>query len=980
MTYPSTKDSNFREKLRSKQEFLEIVEERTVEQKIIGLKAHQTFVSRFISPATPYTHILLFHATGSGKTWSIASIVDKFKTCKKPALILLQGETAVSAFKANFTEWYRAYFQYFDKTSLQIKEYVEEYLKKYVVIQTYIQFAKRVNAMDVEKISELYSNRVIVIDEVHKVNARAHIQEKVHKATNLAVAKLLANIHNFRVVISTATPMVDSKDQILSIINMVLPPGEQITEATLNDTELRRAIRGKVSYFKSEEEDKPNILHYGTSMNKRDKHIFIQMLGLQKQCYDTLRNEIQSNTLYMKDIYTSLCVLPIVDDFGRVIKVAYTSDDLPSDYFQEVSWERTVHYRFGHVNVRRWFEKEMVAFLEDPSKSRISEFSCKYTFLLKQLLCDYSRQEKFFVFCQQVSTFGITTLSSLLTVAGFEFYDGSIPIEKMDIKPRFIILSGKSPNVVTRGDENMTLSDVFNHPLNKHGEYIKILIVSDVGSESLTLKCVRQVYVLTPFWNTSKITQVVARAVRIRSHIDLPPSQRYVRVFKILAVSIASSSLSQAVISPLTDISNVNFPEACDVVETDKENIDVRQQIVASSKQLDILAVEELLQQEAVDRFLYEPAEMDKVDKSTVARHYAHLPRKTLMNVIKRELLQSGSIVIDRYCKHLGINPDSFLRTLKYLYQECVSIIKDNCIYTINISANTIYLEPILGKKECTLTIDQKFLNTKPSTSYSSIHREELIETLKSLDKSNSFIEIRRALESGKVDVITLTEEGIVHELHHIRAWCRSGWITYEGEYYTMVHHTMKSISEYDSSADPEPSRIRDFVYTLTSGKWVKVLQPRSEVLEALCKNYINVKYEKGRYIFGFYKLSDKKLRIRDSSNDHVNNRRKVNRGRYVYNFNNTKDIQRSLLLFVAMELTEEQCVDVIGVGPVPITEQELRHLSDLVNLPSQAIPRLMRSDILRRVCSRIRCIKRKEGIELLTEVCYKNALYTVVV
>jgi len=58
----------------------------------------------------------------------------------------------------------------------------------------------------------------------------------------------------------------------------------------------------------------------------------------------------------------------------------------------------------------------------------------------------------------------------------------------------------------------------------------KVLLLSSSGGEGLDLKGVRQVQVLEPHFNKSKIDQVVGRARRFRSHAHLPEDQRHVDV------------------------------------------------------------------------------------------------------------------------------------------------------------------------------------------------------------------------------------------------------------------------------------------------------------------------------------------------------------------------------------------------------------------------------------------------------------------
>jgi superfamily II DNA or RNA helicase len=79
----------------------------------------------------------------------------------------------------------------------------------------------------------------------------------------------------------------------------------------------------------------------------------------------------------------------------------------------------------------------------------------------------------------------------------------------------------------------------FNMPGNKHGELIKIMLVSSAGAEGLSLMNVRQVHIMEPYWNEVRITQMIGRGIRQCSHKDLPPEERHVDVFRYKSVKSA---------------------------------------------------------------------------------------------------------------------------------------------------------------------------------------------------------------------------------------------------------------------------------------------------------------------------------------------------------------------------------------------------------------------------------------------------------
>ncbi len=77
---------------------------------------------------------------------------------------------------------------------------------------------------------------------------------------------------------------------------------------------------------------------------------------------------------------------------------------------------------------------------------------------------------------------------------------------------------------------------------NKVGQLCHVFMITGAGAEGLSLKNVRSVHIMEPYWNKVRTDQVKGRAIRICSHMDLPYSdnpaenQRHVDVYTYLSV------------------------------------------------------------------------------------------------------------------------------------------------------------------------------------------------------------------------------------------------------------------------------------------------------------------------------------------------------------------------------------------------------------------------------------------------------------
>lgn len=73
-------------------------------------------------------------------------------------------------------------------------------------------------------------------------------------------------------------------------------------------------------------------------------------------------------------------------------------------------------------------------------------------------------------------------------------------------------------------------------PDNRDGRVCRAFMITQSGAEGISLFNTRQVHVMEPYWNNVRIQQVVGRAIRLCSHMNLPWDDRTVDVFTYLSV------------------------------------------------------------------------------------------------------------------------------------------------------------------------------------------------------------------------------------------------------------------------------------------------------------------------------------------------------------------------------------------------------------------------------------------------------------
>lgn len=103
----------------------------------------------------------------------------------------------------------------------------------------------------------------------------------------------------------------------------------------------------------------------------------------------------------------------------------------------------------------------------------------------------------------------------------------------------------RAPDAEKEGDKGsfpelpQTMSDVLveaGFTGNLHGDLCRVFCITSAGAEGLSLRNVRNVHIMEPYWNHVRTDQVQGRAVRICSHMDLDLEERNVDVFTYCTV------------------------------------------------------------------------------------------------------------------------------------------------------------------------------------------------------------------------------------------------------------------------------------------------------------------------------------------------------------------------------------------------------------------------------------------------------------
>ena len=79
--------------------------------------------------------------------------------------------------------------------------------------------------------------------------------------------------------------------------------------------------------------------------------------------------------------------------------------------------------------------------------------------------------------------------------------------------------------------------DNLRNEKNKYGHMIKVLVGSKVTGEGIDLQWIRQIHIIDPWHNNTRIYQIIGRGIRNCSHIELNENERNVMIFKYSATT-----------------------------------------------------------------------------------------------------------------------------------------------------------------------------------------------------------------------------------------------------------------------------------------------------------------------------------------------------------------------------------------------------------------------------------------------------------
>lgn len=579
--YPNISDPKFYKKLFRKKEIYDNQSKDSTPKKGLHLEPQQALLSNFMTPSTPYDSLLVYHDTGVGKTGAAIAIADKFidfvKKTGNKTLVLVKSDVIADNFRNEvrepFTITYEEVVKEFSDADLKeeldnltnarrtkgprkiIKDIgsgekatvlVKEDLSRTFEIVNHATFVNRTIGRTKDTIGEEksdkrnitgsritnISNRLVIIDEAHNL---------IGNEGYTALREMLRISKNVKLVLLTATPLFDNATELLQLLNLLNPNAnikDPSSAKTINKyfetssiqsntksklpgeinlgkdvffvkksfiPTIRSLVKGRISYLRVDPKTFPKRIDVGESITDKPGSLKIVRCEMSKLQWNSVVDAISKDS-----------------ETGKGSSVAFNNASAASTFVSPVKSNGINLY--GSEGYKSAFkegkmdkaEKEKLNKVQGLlSGSSLKEFSTKCYRAIKNI---QKSKGPVFVYSDRVTEGGITIFYNLLQLNGFK-------------KSEIVLFTSKLNKTQGR-----RLLETFNSEKNKHGELKKVILGTRKISEGITLKSIRQIHILEPDWNYSRLKQISGRGIRNRSHEFLHPSERSVEVFMYAAV------------------------------------------------------------------------------------------------------------------------------------------------------------------------------------------------------------------------------------------------------------------------------------------------------------------------------------------------------------------------------------------------------------------------------------------------------------
>lgn len=558
-----------------------------VKSEKMNLRNYQIFLSKFMDFNSPFNSILLYHGMGSGKTATAINVYNNLYNYDPNwnVFVILKASLIKSTWASGGNElkkWLNENDYESRRNNIKFVSYDSPIADK--------QYADAIKESDMQK------NNLYIIDEAH--NFFNNLYNNIHSESGQRAKNIYDDILNrkrenpkTRVILITGTPIVNQPFELALIYNLLRPGTFDISEEEFNKifidettgeinkehiNTFQRRILGLTSYY-----DNPDPAMFAV---KTVKDIDVELPEYQEIVNKHFTDEEREQMIkYDSENYMSFSRLSCNFAFPNANGVSGDKRPKQSDFnltdqelnelinSGEKDIDKVKFRREGYNKAKENYMNAFIRYIDDTifndkknkkdilkdveeikklvkgDFSKVNDVLKEYvkgncSQLLKNLyacsakyccicICCYFSPGPVVIYSNYVDMEGFRVMKIYLEKFGFGDYEKTKNNKNYDFK-RYVSFTGDESQ-----DERKKNVEIESAKENVKGKDVMIVLVSQAGSEGVSLNHVRQTHITEPYWNENRIDQVMARGVRFCSHKYLPKEERNVAIFRYRSIS-----------------------------------------------------------------------------------------------------------------------------------------------------------------------------------------------------------------------------------------------------------------------------------------------------------------------------------------------------------------------------------------------------------------------------------------------------------
>jgi hypothetical protein len=374
----------------------------------------------------------------------------------------------------------------------------------------------------IQYINDTYSNRIIIMDEIHNTrnideDKGGNSKDNKEKKGVRKYIKLIARYAtNTRFVLLSATPMFDNPKEIIWILDILLLNDKR---AKLNEDDIfegneltadgldiiKKYSTGYVSFVRGEDP-----FSYPHKLYPNDGNVYIP----GRDIVEFKDNKDKDDNVVPEENKI----------FGNIPDASITN--FGYKFYKNELEDIQKRGLLSASDAPEELKRSFIFLPEGTNKSdaykyeNLAQYSKKFHTILEKIK---NSEGIVFVYADRLVG-ALEEFKNVLKRNGYKHLEQTNTIG-LD-NNNFVYLTGKIPK--------KTLSkfvDKINDSGNKYGKNIKVILASRTLSEGVSLFNIREMHILQPWWNFSRIDQVIGRGVRRQSHIHLPKEEQNITIY-----------------------------------------------------------------------------------------------------------------------------------------------------------------------------------------------------------------------------------------------------------------------------------------------------------------------------------------------------------------------------------------------------------------------------------------------------------------